>query len=57
MVGVAEFDFEVVVPATVDGGVRDAVGLEFIGERHACAIDSEGIMRDGDTVDRHDAHQ
>jgi hypothetical protein len=37
VVGVAEFDVEVGLPATIERSVGDAVRIEFISERDACA--------------------
>ncbi len=57
MFGVLEFNIEVVLPAAVDGGVRDTSGAELGGEGCACAVEGELVVGVGDTVGGHDEDQ
>ena len=45
-----QFSVEVVLPAAVDGGEGDSVGMKFIDQVHSCAVKGEGVVRDDDSV-------
>jgi hypothetical protein len=57
VVDVPEFDVEVGFPAAVESGVREAAGLELVGECNASAVKRESVMRNSYAVNAHDGDE